>query len=65
MKTAQELFNDKQVALARPRLEKVANWYNMGLGVAEIGRLLGLKRQRAWSLIQRAKALGLIQNDLK
>lgn len=48
--------------MARPRLEKVADWYGKGLSVSEIGKLLGLKRQRAWSLIQRAKELGLIQN---
>ena len=59
MKTAQELFNEKQLALARPRLEKVAAWVEKGLGPAEIAKLLGVTTQRAWQLIQRAKRMGL------
>jgi len=63
MPTTQEIFNEQQVARALPRLAKVAAWYEKGLGASEIAKLLGLKRQRAWSLIQRAKGLGLIKNE--
>lgn len=60
MKTFADSFNEKQQALARPRLEKVADWYIKGLGPTEIGKLLDVDRRRAWQLIQQAKKFGLI-----
>ncbi len=62
MKTAQDIFNEKQAALARPRLDKVAAWADKGLGPTEIAKLLGITTQRAFQLIRRAKKMGLTKS---
>ena len=45
---------------ARPRLERIAQLHGAGLTQAEIGRVLGISRERARQLLLTAREHGLI-----
>ena len=45
---------------ARPRLERVAKLIQAGLPQSEVGRALGVSRERVRQLVVRARDLGLL-----
>lgn len=47
---------------ARPRLERIAKLLAAGLSQAEIGRAMGLSRERIRQLVASAKTRGLIDS---
>jgi len=50
---------------AQPRLRRIARLYQSGLTQSEIGRVLGVSRERARQLVNKARDAGLIENGAR
>jgi len=56
-------ISEVEIERALPRLKRVAEMYRKDPNLAAIGRELGVSRERARQLVNRARQLGLINES--